>query len=160
MKKIGELVIYRLDVCEIVEIIKFNNLDYYVLIPLSDKSLKLNVPVDNKLGLLRDLISKEKVEEIINNIPNIKILENNEKLLENEYKKLINTNNHEDLIKIIKTTYLRNLGRINNHKKIGDKDNYYFQKAENYLYSEFSVVLNVSYDETKKYVIDKVSELV
>jgi len=160
MKKVGDIVIYRRDVCRIVEIKKIRDLDYYTLIPISDESLKLNVPVSNKSGLLRDLISKEEVFKIINNIPNINIIEINDKILENEYKKLINSNNHEDLIKIIKTTYLRNLERTNKHKKIGDKDNYYFEKAESYLYNEFSFVLNMSYEETKKYVIEKVSEIV
>ena len=39
---------------------------------------------------------------------------------------IIKTNNlnHEDLIRIIKTTYLRNVERLNNNKKIGDKENY------------------------------------
>ena len=36
---------------------------------------------------------------------------------------------HEDLIKIIKTTYLRNKERLDNNKKTTDKDNYYFNQA-------------------------------
>ena len=66
---------------------------------------------------------------------------------------------YEDLIKIIKTTYLRNKERIDNNKKIGGTDDEYFKQAEKYLYNEFSVALNMSYDDTKKYVIDKVKEI-
>ena len=35
-------------------------------------------------------------------------------------------------------------------------DDSYFKKAEKYLYNEFSIVLNKTYDETKEYVINEV----
>lgn len=159
MYKIGEYVVYKRDVCKIEDIKNVRNQDYYVLIPMSDKSLKITVPVDNKFGLLRNLITKEELEKLIEIIPNISIVECNDKMIENEYRTLMNSGKHEDLISIIKTTYLRNKERLDNNKKIGDKDNSYFELAEKYLYNEFSIVLNMSYEDTKKYVIDKVSKL-
>lgn len=64
---------------------------------------------------------------------------------------------HEDLIKTIKITYLRNKSRVDNGKKISDKDDNYFKLAKQYLYNEFSVVLNMNYEYTKNYVIDYVT---
>ena len=64
---------------------------------------------------------------------------------------------YEDLIKTIKTSYLRNKDR---KKKISEIDNEYFNKAGSYLYNEFSVVLNLSFSETKEYVIKSVSSLI
>ena len=159
MYKSGEFVVYKRDVCKIEDIKNVRNQDYYVLIPMSDKSLKINVPVENKFGLLRNLIKKEELEKLIEMIPNINAIECNDKMIENEYRTLMNSGKHEDLISIIKTTYLRNKERLDNNKKIGDKDNSYFELAEKYLYNEFSIVLNMSYEDTKKYVIDKVSKL-
>ena len=69
------------------------------------------------------------------------------------------SNTHENLIKIIKTTYLRNKERIDNNKKTTDKDTYYFNLAEKYLYEEFGIVLNKTFDEVKEYIINKVEEL-
>jgi len=77
-------------------------------------------------------------------------------MMEYEYKNLLSSGSHEDLVKIIKTTYLRNKERIDNKKKISDKDNRYFQLAEKYLYNEFSIVLGLTIEDTKEYVIDKV----
>ena len=91
-------------------------------------------------------------------MPSIKPIESNEKILENEYKDLINSGNLEDYIKIIKTTYLRNKERLENKRKISDKDNHYFNLAEKYLYNEFSVVLNKDFDKTKQYVIEKITQ--
>ena len=81
----------------------------------------------------------------------------NDKLLENEYKKLLHEEGYDGLIKIIKTTYLRNCDRINNKKKISERDEIYFNMAEKYLYNEFAVSLGVTFEEAKKYVIEKVT---
>lgn len=159
MYKLNKYIIYKREVCKILEILPkyHNNNDYYLLSPLSDSSLTIKIPIENKN--IRELISKKEVERIIKKIPNIDIVAPNDKNIENIYKELLNNGTHEDLIKIIKTTYLRNKERIDNNKKTTDKDNYYFNLAEKYLYEEFEIVLNMTYDETKEYVIKKVSTL-
>ncbi len=156
MKKIGDYVIYRKEVCKVVNIKEkhFQNKDYYVLVPIDDESLRIDVPIENKNGWLRELISKDEAENIIKKIPKIDMITCNEKMIEPQYKMLLSEGSHESLIKIIKTTYLRNKDRLDNKKKISDKDNYYFELAEKYLYNEFSVVLGMDYEQTKKYVID------
>lgn len=161
MYKINSFIVYGKKVCKIADIRKnrFNNEDYYLLIPIDDPSLKIEIPVSNKLKNTRELISKEDIFKVINNIPNIETIKIDERFLENEYKNLLASGTHEDLIKIIKTTYLRNKERLDNKKRIGDKDNHYFELAEKYLYNEFSVVLNLNFDETKQYVIEQVSKI-
>ena len=159
--KIGDYIIYKRDVCEITDI-KYklmNDEDYYIIIPVLDKSLKINVPVLNKNCFIKDLMSSKEAEELINRIPTIEIIKQNDKMIENEYKKLMNSNDRDDLIRIIKTTYLRNKKRLDNNKKLGDKDDKYFKQAEQYLYSELSIVLGMSYDEAKKYVSEKVEKI-
>ena len=159
MYKIGDLLVYKKDVCEVEEIkIKYlRDMDYYILSPINDKSLKIQIPTNSKF--IRNLITKDRVEEIIKNIKNIKEIKTDAKSLENNYKQLMQNRTHEDLIKIIKTTYLRNKERIDNNKKTTDKDNHYFNQAELYLYNEFSKVLGLSYEETKKYIIKEVNNV-
>ena len=76
-----------------------------------------------------------------------------------EYKELLKSNNLLDLVKIIKTSYLRNKKRLEKNKKVGEKDQNYFELAEKYLYTEFSIVLNLTYNDTKKYIIDEIAKL-
>lgn len=159
MFKVGEFIVYKRDVCKIEEIKKLNNNEYYILKPIDDLSLTIDVPTDNKFGYLRQIISKEEALNLIKKIPKIDIINSHERLIENEYKNLINTEKHEDLIKIIKTAYLRNDERLKNKKKISDKDDRYFKKAENYLYNELSISLNLSFDEVKKYIIETVTAM-
>ena len=159
MKKIGEYIVYKKAVYKILEIKKkyFNDLDYYILIPVNDSSLIVKFPVENKD--IRNVISKDGVENIINKMPNIEIIDSDERLIENEYKKLMMNGSYEDLIKIIKTTYLRNKKRSDNNKKIGDKDDHYFKRAEDYLYTEFGVALNMTNNEVRDYILDKINNI-
>ncbi len=157
MYKINDYLIYGKDVCKVFEINekKFNNEDYYLLKPIKDLSLKIETPVSSKK--IRPLITKEELNKLIKKIKDIKPIETtNDKLIEAEYKKLLATNTHEDLIKIIKTTYLRNKKRLDNNKKLAEKDKSYFELAEEYLYTEFSVVLGYTFEQTKEYVISQV----
>ena len=160
MKKIGDYIVYRRDVAKIVDIKinPLNNMNYYVLVPINDESLKIDVPVDNTLNI-RELITKDEINDLIKKIPNISVISNSNKLIENEYKELLKDGTFESLIKIIKTTYLRNRERLDNRKKKGDKDEYYFNLAEKYLYSELMVVLNKTFDETRDYIINEVREI-
>lgn len=160
MFKEGSYVVYKQNVCKIKEI-KHSTLrdkDYYVLIPVNDESLIIDLPVDN--NNLRSLITRKELDNFIKTIKDIKTINvSNDKMLEQEYKLLLKDGTHESLIKIIKTTYLRNKDRVDAKRKIGQKDEEYFKKAERLLYTEFMIILNKSYDETKKYVEDIVSNL-
>jgi len=159
MFQVGDYLVYKRDVCKVQEIKEkyINDTNYYVLIPRKDPSLKLEIPTNSVA--IRSLITKEEIEKVIQMIPNIDLIPANDKNLEGEYKKLLNSGTPEDLIKIIKTTYLRNKERLENKKKIGDKDHHYFEMAEYDLYGEFSIVLDLSLEETKKYITSKVESL-
>ena len=161
MYKKNDYVVYRHDVC-IIKNIKENKINgkvYYVMSPLDDETLTIDIPIQNENIYLRNIISKDEAEKIIKNIKLIEPLDNiNDRNIEAQYKYLINTFKHEDLIKIIKTTYLRNAMRSNNKKKISEKDNNYFLLAEKYLYNELSIALNKSIQEVKEYIYEEVNK--
>ena len=160
MYKINDYVVYRKDICKIKNIREkyYNDEDYYILSSVTDPSLKINLPVSKGDILLRNLMSKDEVEEIIREIPNIGLVETSDKFLEHEYRELMHSGTHRDLIKIIKTTYARNKERAESKRRIAEIDTTYFELAEKYLYNEFSIVLDLSFDDTKKYILDKVEK--
>lgn len=146
-------VVYRKEVCKVID----EKEGIYVLIPAYDNSIKYKISVDSPL--LKDLITKEEIDKLLLEIPHIDVLSMSDKQIEQSYKELMNSGTHEDLVKIIKTTYLRNQIRILNNKKISDKDDEYLKRAEKYLYEEIGVVLNMSFEQTKDYIIKKISEI-
>ncbi len=154
MYKINDKIIYKREVCIIKEIKEklYNNTDYYVISPISDTSLTINLPVSSPA--IKNLLTKEEALATIESIPSIKELDSNEKSLENIYKELLSTEDEKDLICIIKTAYLRNKKRVDSGKKIGDRDDNYLKKAENYLYNSLGSSLDMTYDECKQYIIN------
>ncbi len=158
MYKINDKVIYKRDVCVITDIKEklYNNKDYYVISPITDKSLTINIPTDNIL--IKDILTRKEALDIIDNIFKVKVIDSNDKNLEPIYKELLNNDDILDLVRIIKTTYLRNRARLDSGKKIGDKDDMYFNKAENYLYTILSVSLDKTPSECKKMIIDRLKD--
>lgn len=155
MYKKGEYAVYKHDVC-IIKDIKENKLlgnTYYVMTPIDDDSLIIDIPIEDRMGYLRDVISSDDAKNLIERIRNIDPIEDiNEKNLEIKYKELLNTGKYDGLIQIIKTTFLRNESRASNKKKISEKDSNYFKLAEKYLYNELSISLNMSVEDVKDYI--------
>ena len=90
MKKIGEYVVYRKEVCEIKDGKEnpVNHVMSYKLVPITDTSLTMNIPVDNEF--IRDLMTLEDINVLIGQIKDIPILLGEAKQLENEYKRVLN----------------------------------------------------------------------
>ena len=146
-------IVYRKEVCKVID----EKEGVYVLIPAYDNSIKYKILVDSPV--VKDLLTKEEIDKLLLEIPHIDVISMSDKQIEQSYKELMNSGTHEDLVKIIKTTYLRNQIRILNNKKISDKDDEYLKRAEKYLYEEIGVVLNMSFEQTKDYIIKKISEI-
>ena len=160
MYKSGDVVVYGRDVYRIKDV-KDNylfNKNYYIMNPIDDDSLVTSVPVDTT-SYLRDVITKEETEDLIAKIPSIEIVQASDRDIEYEYKQLLRENTLEALIKIIKTTYMRNMMRQNQNKRISEKGGQYFNRAERQLYNELSISLHLTFDDTKQYVIDSVEAL-
>lgn len=158
MYKTNDFIMYKREVCKIKSLKEkyMNNQDYYQISPLHDESLLINVPVSS--ATIRPLISKTKALNIIDNIKNIPPIDSNDKNLENIYKELLTGENEEDLIKIIKTTYLRNKKKLDEGKKATSKDTDYFNIAEKLLYTELAAALNISKEECKEFIIEKITK--
>lgn len=157
MFQIGDYLIFKKNVCKVVDKKEkyLKDKDYYVLSSVNDETLTTLVPVDSPF--IKNLLTKKEVEALIKKIPSIPLIESKTRLIENEYKELLARGDYEDLIKVIKTTYLRNKERLEQHKRAGDKDNYYFNLAESYLYTEFAIVLDKTVDEVRDYLIEQIN---
>lgn len=157
MFQVGDYVVYKRDICKIIDLKKMNGEDYYVLVPKDDDTLFISLPVSKK-DSFRMLMTEEEIKKLIEKIPSIPIVDSNNRMLESEYKSLLASGRQEDLIRIIKTTYLRNQDRLDHKKRVAEKDLYYFNKAESYLYGEIGLVLGMELEETKKYLCSQIEK--
>lgn len=145
-------------ICEITDIITMNmsgkDKDYYLLVPIDEKSAKIYIPVDMAEKRIRLTMTKEETLEFIQSIKNIEetYLEN-EKEREKFYKEVIASRNPKRLVGIIKTLYLRKQERIEAGKKNTAVDERYFKLAENQLHSELAFSLGIEKSEVAQLII-------
>lgn len=163
MYKINDIVMYRRDVCKVVGRHKsdFTGEQCYVLVPYGqqDGSVKMQVPVSNKGGHLRDLITKPEIRDLIKSTPAVEALASKPANMKSQYATLLKSDSLQDLICIMKTSYMRNKGRSDAHKKVASIDDEYLQRAEKYLFDELSVALDMSYDQSKAYFNREVKKI-
>ncbi|CCY89322.1 putative uncharacterized protein [Mycoplasma sp. CAG:956] len=160
MYKINDYVIYKREVCVVKDLKKINNQDYYTLENKEDTSLKISIPVSQETQLLRHLATFDEISNTLDHINEIPTLDINERNLEEQYKLLLQGTTIENLIKIIKTAYIRNEIRKNNHKHLSDTDTSYQELAEQFLFNEIAYAMNISYDAAKELVFNKLVNIV
>lgn len=129
--------------------------EYYILKPVYMAGSTVYVPVDAAKESLRKVLSCEEAEILIREIPAIPLITiTNDKLLEQEYRGCMKTNNCEELVKIIKTIYLRKQRRLEAGRKVTAVDAKYFKLAEDTLYGELAISLNMARADVESYIVD------
>ena len=127
--------------------------EYYILKPLYLSSSTVYIPVDTAEGSMRKVLAHEEAESLIHRIPEIPLITiANDKLLEQEYKNCLKTSNCQDLIRIIKTIYLRKRAREEAGRKETAVDARYFRIAEDQLYGELAVSLDMPRESVENYI--------
>jgi CarD family transcriptional regulator len=150
MYGIGDYIVkYSDGVCRVDNILHLNmsgvdkNKLYYLLIPVVDKNRKVYVPIDTTDTSIRKAMTEAEAWTLIEEIPQIE--ENwseNEKEREHQYKEAAKSCNPKALIAIIKTTYMRNMVRMQQGKKKTQVDERYFKMAQDNLYTELGFALH------------------
>lgn len=129
---------------------------YYTLKPLYIKGSTIYTPADNQKVLIRPLISKEEAMELIDGVEEIETLWiTNEKQREEIYKEELATCDCKELIKIIKTVYQRMQVRLAEGKKITNNDRKYFKMAQDSLYGELAIVLDMEKGKVEEFITER-----
>lgn len=132
---------------------------YYTLEPLYLKGNTVYTPVDNRKAAMRELISKEDAWKLIDKIPDVEVLGSVEdKKPEAGYKEVMSRYDCKGWIQIIKTLYLRKQGRLNAGRKNIARDDIYLKAAQEYLFGELAVALEMPKEDIEAYIIDRMKK--
>ncbi|MBQ9859011.1 MAG: CarD family transcriptional regulator [Oscillospiraceae bacterium] len=164
MREIGEIVLYGTDgVCQISEITekKFGKetTKYYVLSTLYRGNSVIYVPVGNEKleSKMRDIISREELDNIICNMPKEEsIWIENEPLRKIKYKEIITGGDRRDLFRLIKTLYEHRINQENSGKKMHMTDERFMKDAEKILYDEIAHVIGIDHRDVVGYITEKI----
>lgn len=105
---------------------------YYTLLPQYQEG-KIFTPVDTKI-FMRHVITKEKAEELIADIPSVKaeIYENNNmRFLSEHYQSFFDSHECKDLLKLVRDVYLKECDAKERGKKLGQVDEKYMRRPKN-----------------------------
>ena len=126
---------------------------YYILKPLYMAGSTVYVPVDSPKESMRGVITREEADRLIESIPQIPLLTIvNDKLSEQTYKESIRKADCSELVRIIKTIYLRKQKRMEAGRKVTAVDAKYFHLAEESLYGELAVALQMDRSKVESYI--------
>lgn len=167
MFAVDDIIVYgNTGVCKVLKIdtLEISGIDkarlYYYLKPLFSAET-IYAPVDTKV-FMRHIITKQKIDEVIALIPQIKatpVNERNIQTLAEEYNKAFESHECIDLIRLLMSIYTKRNLLENDGRKFGQTDERFMKKAEDLLYGEFSVVLNIPKDKVEEYIATKLDEI-
>ncbi|HAE52960.1 MAG TPA: transcriptional regulator [Ruminococcus sp.] len=165
MYSLNEAVVYAsygVCVIEAIETHDFSgeNIEYYVLRPVGDMRNKFYVPTSNSslTEKMRKVYSKDEVEKLIDVMPDEDFIWiDNEIQRKEEYRHIIESGDRHQLVKLIKTLYIRRSELSKQHKKLRSADERFLSEAENILYDEFAYALEIPRDEVVGYIKKRIA---
>lgn len=151
MYQVGEFIVHESNgICKIADISEMalcgrgTEKNYYILNPVYEKKSQVYTPVDSDRVRMRPLMSKEEIEELFREIPEIQeIEEKNDKLRALKYKESLAAFEPRELVRIIKTVNAGKKRRVDAGKKILMGDEKYIQIAQKLLCEEIAFVLEI-----------------
>lgn len=160
MFEIGDYVVYgHTGICQVIGVTTMDmpgiskDRLYYILRPEGQAEGKIYTPVENGKMVLRKVMTREEAETLIAEIPSIETLViEDDKHREERYKACIKSCECKELIRIIKTIYLRKQERLSQGKKVTATDERYLKMAEDNLYSEMSILLGIPKNKMEQYI--------
>ncbi len=160
MFEVGDFVVYgSKGVCEVKKIgsIEMPGVSkdklYYTLSQIYTKGSTIFTPVDNDKIRIRKILSKEEVNQLIEEIRDMEpewIADDKER--EKTYTEALRCGDSKSLFKMIITLYRRKEERIADGKKATSTDEKYFHAAEDILYGELAIPLGIHKDEVRDYI--------
>ena len=131
---------------------------YYVLKPLF-QSGTIQTPVDITKIPIRPVMSRNAAEEFILTIPAVPgevCAEKNLSALRNYYQEMMNSYEAADLVRVAKSVYAKKRDVESRQKKIGMTDTQYLKRAEDLLFGELSIALEIPKQSVLPYIHDRV----
>ncbi len=156
---VGDFVSSNKGVCRVEKISTLDisgvdkNEKYYILKPVYSQASTVYVPVETADDSLRPILTKKEAEKIVKQIPDIPMIDIvNEKLLEQEYKDCIRSNDARELVSLLKTLYKRRQARLAMGRKETALDAKYHKMASEYFFGELAISLDMPRTEVESFI--------
>lgn len=167
MYKTGDLIVYgSTGVCEVQKIVSraFPGTDeeklYYVLYPRYRQGT-IYAPVDCTKVYTRPVMTAHEVNVLIDRIPSVKIetrhFQSNQQRSD-YYHGLLQSHDSMDLIELVMSAYDKRRRMHESNHSFGEIDSACMEKAESIINGEFSIALNIAFEEVPAYISTRLAK--
>lgn len=139
---------------------KNNMNDFYILSPVSTSSSTIFVPVNNQnlVSNMRPLLTKDQIDGILEDVKeNCFTWVEDRKLRTDTFKTVVKTADQKELVSLIRCIYAKKRELTDEGKKLSSVDESILEQAEKLVEDEFGFVLNITKDEVKTYIKEKLA---
>lgn len=160
MYEVGQRVVYGIHgVCEIIDIevktVDRKRISYFVLEPLDQPGARYYIPTEKPAALakLSPLLTRQELDELLLSCDpsgNSWIADENQRKM--RYRELISGADRKALVVMVHTLHMHKNRQVEQGRKFHLCDENFLRDAEKLLCSEFSLVLNLSKEETENYL--------
>ncbi|MGN1031049.1 MAG: CarD family transcriptional regulator [Butyricicoccaceae bacterium] len=162
----GKLIVYgNTGVCRVDEIgtpqgISDTEQQYYTLTPLFGSGT-IYIPVDSPV-FMRPVLTHEQVDTLIEHFPQISAegyAGRDMRTISDYYRSHLQSHKCEDLVHVMKALYTKSRTLARQGKRLGSMEEQYKKRAEELLYGEFSVALDIPYEEVEPYIKRRIEQM-
>lgn len=165
MLNVGETLIYGSSgVCRVEDICVRDcgsgKREYYVLQPVYDTRSTVYVPTDSEklISHAKALLTRQEIYDMIDDMPedSFEWIVNDKERGET-FRNILEEGSRKDVVKLIRTLYLRKKELSERGKKLRSSDESIMQRAERLLYGEFAWVLGINPSEVTGFIAQRVN---
>ena len=139
-----------------------NEILYYKLKPLADVNSTYYIPVSAGADKLRRLLTKEEVLELIDTMPKSQeeadVWSDNRRERREMYAQILKGDDQKALVQLISALYFRKQSSEATGRRFSSMDENAMKNAENLMLQEFGTVLEMSADEVRKFIDERVNQ--
>lgn len=157
----GEKIVYgTTGVCTVLEVAPRDDLPgtapgtlYYALEPLAGSGV-IYLPVDSPV-FMRPVISRAEAEELVARIPRIVAQayhQRNLQMLRNYYQTVLQSHDCEQLLELTMSIHVKEKQALAAGRKLGQIDARFQKRAEELLFGELSVALEIPEEQVPRYI--------
>ena len=165
MFQVGDQVVYGIHgVCRVADqeerVIDRKRVTYLALEPVGQDGSRYLVPTHNAAAMakLRQMLSKEELEALLQSD---EVREDgwirDENLRKQTYRELISSGDRVKLLCMVRTLYRHKAEQAAAGRKVHLCDDNFLRDAEKLLASEVSIVMDMEFDQAKRYLKEKLN---
>jgi CarD family transcriptional regulator len=164
MYEVSDTVLYGVQgVCKIAEIsekdLSGKPIEYYVLKPIDDSKSTIFVPVNSESASakMRPVMSVEQIYTLIETMPEATPIWIDEEVARrSRYQEILSGGDRMELIRLIKTLYLRQQTRESKSGGLHLSDKQCLKDAEKMLHGEIAHVLNMQREQVLPFILERI----